>query len=63
MDSSGIAKQLVFLTAPGVQVFDAPTAVALARDTNDELSQAVKKHPNRYAALAAIAPLDPAAAV
>ena len=25
MDASGIAKQLVFLTAPGVQVFDAAT--------------------------------------
>src|SRR3954469_4851641 len=36
MTASGIAKQLVFLTAPGVQVFDAATAVSLARDTNDE---------------------------
>jgi len=63
MDSSGIAKQLVFLTAPGVQVFDAPTAVSLARDYNDELAAAVKRHPDRYAGLAAIAPQDPAAAV
>src|SRR3954465_944363 len=45
MDSSGIAMQLVFLTAPGVQVFDAPTAVSLARETNDQLLDAVKKHP------------------
>src|SRR5258706_12038751 len=37
MDASGIAKQLVFLTAPGVQVFDAPTAVSLARECNDRL--------------------------
>jgi len=58
MDASGIAKQLVFLTGPGVQVFDAPTAVALARDANDELAAAVKRHPARYAALAAIAPQD-----
>ena len=63
MDASGIAKQLVFLTAPGVQVFDKATAVTLARDTNDELLQAVKKHSDRYAALAAIAPQDPSAAV
>ena len=40
MDSSGITKQLVFLTAPGVQVFDAPTAVSLARDYNDEDEEA-----------------------
>src|SRR5205085_6219022 len=63
MDASGITKQLVFLTAPGVQVFDSPTAVALARDANDELSAATKRHPARYAALAAIAPQDVAAAV
>jgi 5-carboxyvanillate decarboxylase len=62
MDASGIAKQVVFLTAPGVQVFDAPTAVALARDANDELSCAVRRHPARYAALAAIAPQDVASA-
>ena len=60
MDASGIARQIVFLTAPGVQVFDAPTALALARDANDELSAATRRHPARYAALAAIAPQDPA---
>src|SRR6478736_689372 len=35
MDATGIAKQLVFLTAPGVQVCDAATGVARARDAND----------------------------
>jgi 2,3-dihydroxybenzoate decarboxylase len=63
MDASGIAMQLVLLTAPGVQVFDAPTGVALARDTNDELIASVRQHPGRYAGLAAIAPQDPAQAV
>lgn len=63
MDASGIARQLVFLTAPGVQVFDAATAVALSRDVNDQLSQEIRKHPDRYAALATIAPQDPRAAV
>ena len=59
MDATGIAKQIVFLTAPGVQVFDAATGTALARDCNDQLAQETKKHPDRYAALAAIAPQDP----
>ena len=59
MDASGIAKQLVFLTAPGVQVFDSATAVSLARDLNDQLRRETEKHPSRYAALAAIAPQDP----
>ena len=62
MDASGIAKQLVFLTAPGVQVFDAGSATSLAREANDELAQAVKRHPQRYAALAVIAPQDVAGA-
>ncbi len=59
MDESGIAKQVVFLTAPGVQVFDAPTATSLARSTNDQLAEAVRRHPDRFAGLAAIAPQDP----
>jgi len=63
MDACGIARQIVFLTAPGVQVFDAGTAVALSRDCNDELSQGIRKHPDRYAGLAAIAPQDPGNAV
>ena len=60
MDASGIAKQLVFLTAPGVQVFDRETAVSLSREFNDQLFSSIQKHPGRYAALAAIAPQDPA---
>jgi 5-carboxyvanillate decarboxylase len=63
MDGSGIAKQLVFLTSPGVQVFDPATASALARETNDQLSEAVRRHPDRFAGLASIAPHDPANAV
>lgn len=60
MDSSGIAKQLLLLTSPGVQVFDPATGSAIARATNDELSEAIRQHPDRYAGLAAIAPHDPA---
>jgi 2,3-dihydroxybenzoate decarboxylase len=63
MDAAGIAKQIVFLTAPGVQVFDAATAVSLSSDLNDRLLGETRKHPQRYAALAAIAPQDPSKAV
>src|SRR5918996_4328519 len=38
MDASGVAKQLVFLTAPGVQVFDSSTGSSLAHAMNDQLS-------------------------
>ncbi len=60
MDATGIARQLLLLTAPGVQVFDAATGSAIARDTNDALSEAIKKYPDRFAGLAAVAPHDPA---
>ena len=63
MDATGIARQIVFLSSPGVQVFDAPVAVSLAKDLNDEILESVKRHPTRYTALAAIAPQDPASAV
>jgi 2,3-dihydroxybenzoate decarboxylase len=59
MDSTGIAVQILSLTSPGVQIFDAPTGVALARATNDELAAAIAANPTRFAGLAAIAPQDP----
>jgi 2,3-dihydroxybenzoate decarboxylase len=62
MDQTGIARQILSLTAPGVQVFDAPLAVALARESNDFMVDAIRRHPDRFSGLAAIAPQDPAAA-
>ena len=63
MDASGIARQLVFLTAPGVQVFEASLACSLATEANDQLAEAIRKNPSRYAGLAAIAPQSPREAV
>lgn len=62
MDATGIDMQLLLLSAPGVQVFDAPTAVSLAASTNDQLAETIRRHPTRFAGLAAFAPQDPAAA-
>ena len=62
MDDTGIARQILLLTSPGVQVFDRDTAVGLARDSNDQLEEAVRKHPDRFTGLAAFAPQDPAEA-
>ncbi|MBN1105642.1 MAG: amidohydrolase [Deltaproteobacteria bacterium] len=59
MDEDGIDMQVLSLISPGVQVFDAPTATALARKANDELYQVTRKYPKRFAGLAAIAPQDP----
>jgi len=62
MDAVGIDHQVISLTAPGVQVFDGDTAAGLATDYNDELAAAIATHPDRFSALAAIAPHHPAGA-
>jgi 2,3-dihydroxybenzoate decarboxylase len=59
MDASGIDKQILMLTSPGVQVFDAATAVAVAKSSNDELADAVRRYPTRYVGMAAVAPQNP----
>jgi 2,3-dihydroxybenzoate decarboxylase len=63
MDASGIDMQILSLTSPGVQVFDAATASSLAADTNDQLAEAIRRYPTRFAGLAAAAPHDPKSAV
>jgi predicted TIM-barrel fold metal-dependent hydrolase len=62
MDANGVDVHLLSLTMPGVQMFDSATAVALARLSNDRLSEAVRSHPTRFAGLASFAPQDPPAA-
>ena len=62
MDRLGIDMQVLAITGPGVQVFDADTATALAADSNDQLAEAIAKHPDRFAGLTAVAPQDPARA-
>lgn len=55
MDAAGIDMQVLSLTAPGVEQLDAEEAVALAREANDYVADAVKNHPTRFAAFAAVA--------
>jgi 5-carboxyvanillate decarboxylase len=62
MDSTGIARQILSLTNPGVQLFDPAEGAALAISFNDQLAEAIRKHPDRFSGLAAIAPQNPAAA-
>jgi 2,3-dihydroxybenzoate decarboxylase len=62
MDASGITRQILSLTSPGVQVFDTDTAVHLARESNDALAEATRRYPDRFSGLAAIAPQNPAEA-
>jgi 5-carboxyvanillate decarboxylase len=62
MDANGVDVQLLLLTSPGVQVLDAATATAMAARANDLLAEAIARHPDRLAGLAAFAPQDPARA-
>jgi 5-carboxyvanillate decarboxylase len=62
MDEAGIDRQVIAITAPGVQVMDKGTAVAISRLANDQLAEAVRRHPTRFTGMIAIAPQDPTAA-
>ncbi len=62
MDAAGIDMQVVSLTAPGVEQSEAGEAIALARDANDYVADAVSKHPGHLAGFAALPTPDPSAA-
>jgi predicted TIM-barrel fold metal-dependent hydrolase len=62
MDAAGIDIQVLSLTSPGCQAFDAELAIPMARDANDRLADAVKAHPDRFAGFAALPTADPQAA-
>src|ERR1700678_4237976 len=62
MDSTGIARQILSIASPGVQIFDAATGTSLATYYNAALAHAIDRHQARFSGLAAIAPQDPAAA-
>lgn len=59
MDMLGTDMHILSLTCPGVQPFDPSTGSALATATNDQLAEAIRRHPTRFDGLAAVAPQDP----
>ncbi len=62
MDEGGIAMAVLSNWAPGVQIFGAEEGTELAALSNDRMAEVVAARPDRFAALATIAPQDPAAA-
>jgi len=54
MDAAGIDMQVLSLNAPGNEQLEAADSLALARASNDFLADAVKRHPSRFAGLAAL---------
>jgi 2,3-dihydroxybenzoate decarboxylase len=62
MARSGVDMQVIMVNSPGVQVFDAQQGSELARLINDRALAWVQRWPDKFAALAAIAPQAPAKA-
>jgi len=62
MDNAGIDMQVLSLSGPGVEELDPPDAIRMARKTNDQLAEAIKAHPGRFAGFAALPYGDPQAA-
>jgi predicted TIM-barrel fold metal-dependent hydrolase len=52
MDAAGIDMQVLSLNAPGVEQADVADQISIARESNDFLAEAIKKHPKRFAGLA-----------
>jgi predicted TIM-barrel fold metal-dependent hydrolase len=63
MDAAGIDFQVISLTAPGCQGYDADKSIPMARDANDRLHEAVKAHPDRFGGFASLPTADPQASV
>jgi len=59
MDAAGVDFQMLALTSPGTEQLDAGDAVALARESNDAVAEAVKKHPKRFGGFAALPTMMP----
>jgi predicted TIM-barrel fold metal-dependent hydrolase len=62
MDESGIDVQVISHANPGTQRMDAATAVPLARQANDGLSEIISAYPERFAGFATLPTPDPGAA-
>jgi predicted TIM-barrel fold metal-dependent hydrolase len=62
MDEAGVDLQVLSHSAPSAQKLPPDIAVDLARRVNDRLHEAVQRHPDRFAAFAALPTPDPEAA-
>jgi 2,3-dihydroxybenzoate decarboxylase len=62
MDETGIDLQVLSHSMPVLQKLDAETALSSARRANDRLDAALRAHPDRFAAFAALPTVDPKAA-
>ena len=62
MDASGIDLQVISHVAPAAQGLPGAEGIARAREANDQLAEAVRAHPGRFAGFATLPTADPHAA-
>lgn len=62
MDANGVDMEVLSVTTPGTQPLPPAEAVPLAREANDFLADAVRRHPDRFSAFATLPTSDPGAA-
>jgi hypothetical protein len=63
MDAAGVDVQALSLTEPGVEQLEGEEAKRVARQTNNALADAVRRHPTRFFGLASLPMSDPPAAI
>jgi predicted TIM-barrel fold metal-dependent hydrolase len=59
MDAAGVDVQVLSLNSPGVEQLEAQEAVDLARDANDEVAEAIRRHPGRLEGFATLPTSSP----
>ena len=59
MDMAGIDMQVLSLSTPGCEQFSPAKGMLLSKNTNEELSKVINRHPDRFIGLATLAPQDP----
>ena len=62
MDEAGITVQVLSTSGPGADLVDGAEGVALAREMNDALAEAIARHPDRFAGFAHLPMREPDAA-
>lgn len=62
LDENGITVQVISASMPGADLLDGQEGVDFARATNDRLSEAVRRHPGRFAGFAHLPMREPEAA-
>ncbi len=59
MDDAGVDYAVLSLAAPGCEQLEVETAKKVAREANNTLAAAIKRHPDRFGGFAALVPKDP----